>query len=138
LIQPHLVSSILQSSTNSSKKRTVWTATPNIQGQVQLDSDEWKVIHEGMNRVANGTDTYNTGGTDIHKLEPHVYAKTGTAETTTNGHTTYTESIVAYVPGQPMVMAMAIPGMNNYLDGTNGKIAAKIINAYWKYVQNKP
>jgi len=28
--------------------------------------------------------------------------------------------------------------MNNYLDGTNGKIAAKIINAYWKYVQNKP
>ena len=138
LIQPHLVDSVLQSIPNSTKMKTVWKASPNIQGQVQLSSAEWQVIHEGMNRVANGSDTYNTGGTQLHKLTPHVYAKTGTAETTTNGNQTFTESIVAYVPGQPVAMAMAIPGMNNYLDGTNGKIAAAIINAYWKYVQNKP
>jgi len=138
LIQPHLVDSVLQSIPNSTKMKTVWKASPNVQGQVQLSSAEWQVIHEGMDRVANGSDTYNTGGTQLHKLTPHVYAKTGTAETTTNGHQTFTESIVAYVPGQPVAMAMAIPGMNNYLDGTNGKIAAAIINAYWKYVQNKP
>jgi len=28
--------------------------------------------------------------------------------------------------------------MNNYLDGTNGKISAKIIDAYWQYVEAKP
>ena len=46
--------------------------------------------------------------------------------------------MVAYVPGQPFAVAMAIPGMNNYLDGTNGKISAKIIDAYWQYVEAKP
>ena len=103
-----------------------------------MGADEWDILKDGMNRVANGSDSWNTGGEDMHKLRPRVHAKTGTAETKTNGNDTYTESMVAYVPGQPFAVAMAIPGMNNYLDGTNGKISAKIIDAYWKYVQAKP
>ncbi|CAM3151058.1 penicillin-binding transpeptidase domain-containing protein [Leuconostoc rapi] len=138
LVAPHVVGSVLQSQPNSDKQKTVWTASPSVQGQVNLDSGEWDTIKSGMNRVANGSDAWNTGGSDLHKLTPHVYAKTGTAETKTNGHDTFTESMVAYVPGQPMAMALAIPGMNNYLDGTNGKIAAQIIDAYWKYVEAKP
>ena len=138
LVAPHVVGAVQQSMPNSDTQKTVWTATPNIQGQVNLTADEWQVIKNGMERVANGSDPWNTGGSDMHKLQPHVYAKTGTAETKTNGHDTYTESMVAYVPGQPFAVAMAIPGMNNYLDGTNGKISAKIIDAYWKYVAEKP
>lgn len=138
LVQPHVVGSILQSQPNSDRAKTVWTASPIVQGQVNLSPSEWAIIKEGMNRVANGSDSWNTGGSDMHKLVPKVYAKTGTAETKTNGHDTYTESMVAYVPGQPFAVAMAIPGMNNYLDGTNGKISAKIIDAYWQYVEAKP
>lgn len=138
LVQPHVVGSILQSQPNSDRAKTVWTASPIVQGQVNLSPSEWSIIKEGMNRVANGSDSWNTGGSDMHKLVPKVYAKTGTAETKTNGHDTFTESMVAYVPGQPFAVAMAIPGMNNYLDGTNGKISAKIIDAYWQYVEAKP
>lgn len=138
LVEPHVVGAILQSQPNSDRAKTVWTATPTVQGQVNLTASQWAVIKEGMNRVANGSDSWNTGGSDMHKLIPHVYAKTGTAETKTNDHDTYTESMVAYVPGQPFAVAMAIPGMNNYLDGTNGKISAKIIDAYWQFVEAKP
>ncbi|MGX7043107.1 peptidoglycan D,D-transpeptidase FtsI family protein [Leuconostoc holzapfelii] len=138
LVEPHVVGSILQSQPNSDQQKTVWTASPTVQGQVNLTPSEWGIIKVGMNRVANGSDSWNTGGSDMHKLEPHVYAKTGTAETKTNGHDTYTESMVAYVPGQPFAVAMAIPGMNNYLDGTNGKISAKIIDSYWQNVEAKP
>ncbi|MFT9388091.1 MAG: penicillin-binding protein 2 [Leuconostoc sp.] len=138
LVEPHVVGSILQSQPNSDQQKTVWTASPTVQGQVNLTPSEWGIIKDGMNRVANGSDSWNTGGSDMHKLEPHVYAKTGTAETKTNGHDTYTESMVAYVPGQPFAVAMAIPGMNNYLDGTNGKISAKIIDSYWQNVEAKP
>lgn len=138
LVQPRVVGSILQKQKNNDQTKTIWSASPNIQGQVKLGADEWDILKDGMNRVANGSDSWNTGGEDMHKLRPRVHAKTGTAETKTNGNDTYTESMVAYVPGQPFAVAMAIPGMNNYLDGTNGKISAKIIDAYWKYVQAKP
>ena len=138
LVAPHIVGSVTQSQPNSDKQKTVWTATPTIQGQVKLSAEEWQIIKDGMNRVANGSDPWNTGGADLHKVTPHVYAKTGTAETKTNGNDTFTESMVAYTPGQPFAVAMAIPGMNSYLDGTNGKISAKIIDAYWQYVEAKP
>ena len=138
LVAPHIVGALTQGQPNSDKQKTVWTATPKVQGQVKLDAGEWDTIENGMNRVANGSDAWNTGGADMHKLIPKVHAKTGTAETVTNGNQTYTESMVAYTPGQPFAIAMAIPGMNNYLDGTNGKISAKIIDAYWQYVEAKP
>lgn len=138
VIQPHLVNTITRSSSDGKTQATVWKATPNIQSQVSLTKDQWGVIKQGMWQVANGSNAWNTGGSNLHNLVPHVAAKTGTAETTTNGQDTYTESIVLYVPGQPVAMAMAIPGMDNFLDGTNTKIAAAIVNAYWKYVQNKP
>ncbi|CAK8053516.1 peptidoglycan D,D-transpeptidase FtsI family protein [Eupransor demetentiae] len=137
LLQPHLVGSVMQNDVTNKHSKTVWTAEPQIQGQVSLDSAQWNIIYKGMERVANGSDPHNTGG-GVHNLNPRVYAKTGTAETTTNGHSTFTESIIVYVPGQPFAMAMAIPGMNNYLDGTNGRIASQIINAFWEIVLHNP
>ncbi|GAO99576.1 peptidoglycan D,D-transpeptidase FtsI family protein [Fructobacillus ficulneus] len=137
LVQPQLVSSVLQSDVSGKLQKTVWTATPQLQGQVSLTTDEWNVIKNGMYRVANGTDPNNTGS-GLHGITPQVYAKTGTAETITNGHTTYTESMVAYVPGQPFAMSLAMPGLNSYLDGTNSRTAKAIINAFWDIVMNKP
>ncbi|CAH1850165.1 peptidoglycan D,D-transpeptidase FtsI family protein [Convivina praedatoris] len=137
LVRPHLVGSVLQNDISNKHQKEVWAATPQLQGQVQLTADQWNVIHKGMERVANGTDPNNTGG-GVHNLQPRVYAKTGTAETTTNGNSTFTESIVVYVPGQPFAMAMAIPGMDSYLDGTNGRVASEIINAFWDTVMQKP
>lgn len=137
LVQPHLVGSVLQSDVSGKNQKTVWTAQPQLQGQVSLTTDQWNVIKNGMYRVANGSDPHNTGSS-LHGLSPQVYAKTGTAETTTNGHSTYTESMVAYVPGQPFAMSLAIPGLNSYLDGTNGRISKEIINAFWDTVMNKP
>lgn len=137
LVRPHLVGSVLQNDVSNKHQKEVWSATPQLQGQVPLSTAEWDVIHKGMERVANGSDRDNTGG-GVHGLQPRVYAKTGTAETTTNGHSTFTESIVVYVPGQPFAMAMAIPGMNSYLDGTNGRVASEIVNAFWDTVMQKP
>ncbi len=138
LVQPHLVGSITESTANNDQQKTVWSSSPTLQGQVKLTSEQWRVIKEGMHLVANGSSPWNTGGTDLHKLSPKVNAKTGTAETTTNGNSTVTESVILYVPGQPMALALAIPGMNNYLDGTDTKIAAEIVNAFWKNVMSKP
>ncbi|GAP02464.1 penicillin-binding protein 2B [Fructobacillus pseudoficulneus] len=137
LVQPHLVGSILQNDVSGKYQKTVWSAQPQLQGQVSLTTDEWNIIKNGMYRVANGTDSHNTGS-GLHNLNPKVYAKTGTAETITNGHTTYTDSVVAYVPGQPFAMSLAVPGLNSYLDGTTGKISSQIINAFWDIVLNKP
>ncbi|MCO0831804.1 penicillin-binding protein 2 [Fructobacillus sp. W13] len=136
LVQPHLVGSIMQTDKAAKHLNTVWTAQPQLQSQVQLSDDEWQVIKDGMNRVANGSDSHNTGSA-LHGLDPKVYAKTGTAETTTNGATTYTESMVVYVPGTPFAMSLAIPGMDSYLDGTNGRVAREIINAFWSMVISK-
>ncbi|MDF7637381.1 penicillin-binding protein 2 [Leuconostocaceae bacterium ESL0958] len=133
LIQPHLVGSVLQSDADNKHQRTVWNARPELQGQVALKDDEWQVIKDGMERVANGHDRFNTGS-GVHNLNPKVYAKTGTAETFTNGHSTFTESMVVYVPGQPFAMSLALPGLNSYLDGTNGRIASAIIKAFYETV----
>ncbi|MDD9138623.1 penicillin-binding protein 2 [Fructobacillus sp. CRL 2054] len=133
LVQPHLVGSVLQTDKDAKYQKTVWTSEPTLQSQVSLKDDEWKVIKDGMYQVANGSSSHNTG-TALHNMNPKVYAKTGTAETTTNGHTTFTESMVVYVPGTPFAMSLAIPGMDSYLDGTNGRIAKQIIQAFWETV----
>ncbi|MBS9337967.1 penicillin-binding transpeptidase domain-containing protein [Fructobacillus parabroussonetiae] len=133
LVQPHLVGSVLQTDKDAKYQKTVWTAEPTLQSQVSLTDDEWKVIKDGMYQVANGSSSHNTG-TALHNMTPKVYAKTGTAETTTNGNTTFTESMVVYVPGTPFAMSLAIPGMDSYLDGTNGRIAKQIIEAFWQMV----
>lgn len=137
LVQPHLVGSVLQTDKDAKYQKTVWTAEPQLQSQVSLSSDEWKVIKDGMYQVANGSSSHNTG-TALHNMTPKVYAKTGTAETSTNGHTTFTESMVVYVPGTPFAMSLAIPGMDSYLDGTNGRIAKQIIEAFWQMVVASP
>ena len=52
-----------------------------------------KVIHEGANRVANGTDTPILVEQIYINLN-HMFMLKQERRTTTNGHTTYTESIV--------------------------------------------
>ncbi|MBS9335087.1 penicillin-binding protein 2 [Fructobacillus sp. M1-13] len=133
LVQPHLVGSVMQTDKDAKYQKTVWTAQPQLQSQISLTDDEWKVIKDGMYQVANGSSSHNTGSA-LHNMTPKVYAKTGTAETKTNGNTTFTESMVVYVPGTPFAMSLAIPGMDSYLDGTNGRIAKQIIEAFWQMV----
>ncbi|MDN6900833.1 penicillin-binding protein 2 [Oenococcus sicerae] len=138
LVQPKVVESVLKSGKNGVQPSVTSSLTPTIQGNVKLSSDEWNVIKTGMWNVANGSSSYNTGGTLIHTLRPRVAAKTGTAESFTNGQQTQNDTMVMYSPYAPYAIAIAYPGDKVDSFGNVEKAAAAIYNAFWNDVMPKP
>lgn len=136
LIKPEIVKSISSTSKNGERQNVVWSAQPDVQGRIDLTKAQWNVITKGMYLVANGSHRNNTGGPALHKLTPKVNAKTGTAETFTDGAQTFTQSLILYVPNKPVAIALAIPGMDEYLNGLNTKMGAEIMDLFWKDVMS--
>uniref|UniRef100_UPI0018E50910 penicillin-binding transpeptidase domain-containing protein n=1 Tax=Megasphaera stantonii TaxID=2144175 RepID=UPI0018E50910 len=68
-----------------------------------------------------------------------ISAKTGTAQTTTNGKSTVTLSLASFVPSNDpqVVVALALPGLSTSSEADNMNAAKKIYEAYWKDVQSK-
>ncbi|MFT8917578.1 MAG: penicillin-binding transpeptidase domain-containing protein [Oenococcus sp.] len=138
LVQPQVVSSVLKSGRNGTKPSVASSIRPNIQGSVHLTQAQWDVIKGGMWDVANGSSPYNTGGSLLHALTPKVAAKTGTAETFTNGQQTQNDTLIMYSPSAPFALALAFPGDKLDRFGNVQRAAAGIYNAFWQDVMPKP
>ena len=138
LIKPHLVQSITSSGINGTNDKVLWSTTTEVQGEIHLTNDQWDVIREGMWDVGNGNLEGNTGGVNLHSLSPGVAAKSGTAETFTKGQETTTASLILYVPGMPVALALAYPGVTPGEFSVNTQTAHDIMEAFWETVMDKP
>nr|CCC56139.1 penicillin-binding protein [Weissella thailandensis fsh4-2] len=132
-IRPHIVQSI---TTRDRDKNKITTTVPSeVMGTVNWTSAQRQMIWDGMNDVVHSSSKYATG-TGLKDIKPGVSAKTGTAETFTNGQATLTSSLISFVPNSDVALAIVVPGVNQEDENVNQKIAKDIYKAYWKDVQD--
>ena len=132
-IRPHIVQSI---TTRDRDKNKITTTVPSeVMGTVNWTSAQRQMIWDGMNDVVHSSSKYATG-TGLKDIKPAVSAKTGTAETFTNGQSTLTSSLISFVPNSDVALAIVVPGVNQADENVNQKIAKDIYKAYWKDVQD--
>ena len=132
-IRPHIVQSI---TTRDRDKNKITTTVPSeVMGTVNWTSAQRQMIWDGMNDVVHSSSKYATG-TGLKDIKPGVSAKTGTAETFTNGQSTLTSSLISFVPNSDVALAIVVPGVNQADENVNQKIAKDIYKAYWKDVQD--
>ncbi|AIG65938.1 peptidoglycan D,D-transpeptidase FtsI family protein [Weissella tructae] len=136
-MRPHVVQEI-QHRENGRQDRVATTVDPEVLGTINWTAAERAVIWDGMEKVVNGNSKFLTGR-PLQKQKPTVYAKTGTAETFTNGASTLTYSIVAFVPGEDVAIAAVIPGVPAEMETiVNQTIANEILDSFWKHVKVNP
>lgn len=133
-VRPHIVQSI-QSRDTANKVTTTTTIPTEVLGTVGWTKDERDLIWKGMNEVVHSSSGYATG-THLKDVKPEVSAKTGTAETTTNGATTVTSSLISFVPDSDVALAVVIPGTDDADENVNQAIGSQIYAAFWKDVQD--
>ena len=132
-IRPHIVQSI---TTRDRDKNKITTTVPSeVMGTVNWTSAQRQMIWDGMNDVVHSSSKYATG-TGLKDIKPGVSAKTGTAETFTNGQSTLTSSLISFVPNSDVALAIVVPGVNQSDENVNQEIAKDIYKAYWKDVQD--
>lgn len=137
-LKPHVVGAV-ESSDSEGKLNQIQSTTPTqVLNSVGWTPAQRQVIYKGMHDVVNGTNAHRTG-TQMQKYKPAPYAKTGTAETFTNGQSTLTLSLVTYIPGSNIAIALAMPSgpQSNFGSGLNLKMAMDMYDAYFKYIDNK-
>ena len=136
-VRPHVAQQV-QHRENGREDRVATTMAPEVLGTINWTAAERQVILDGMDKVVNGDSKYMTGR-PLQKQKPTVYAKTGTAETFTNGASTLTYSLVAFVPGEDVAISVVIPGVPAQMETiVNQTIANEILDAFWKYVKVNP
>jgi cell division protein FtsI/penicillin-binding protein 2 len=132
-IRPHIVQAITTRDRNNNKITT--TIPTEVMGAVNWTAAQRQMIWDGMNEVVHSSSSYATG-TGLKDIKPAVSAKTGTAETFTDGHSTLTSSLISFVPNSDVAMAIVVPGVDQANENVNQKIAKAIYTAYWKDVQD--
>ncbi|MBU7003800.1 penicillin-binding protein 2 [Pediococcus pentosaceus] len=137
-VAPHVVEQIRSSKQNGKIGAVQKTVSPTVLNQVDMTSAQRKLVTDGLYDVVHGSNKYKTGG-PLAGISPGISAKTGTAQTTTNGKTTVTLSLASYAPSNDpqVVVALALPGLSTNAESDNMTAAKKIYAAYWKYVQSK-
>lgn len=136
-MRPHVVQEIHHRE-NGRQDRVATTVEPEVLGTINWTAAERDVIWNGMDKVVNGNSKFMTGR-PLQKQKPTVYAKTGTAETFTNGASTLTYSLVAFVPGEDVAIAVVIPGVPAEMETiVNQTIANEILESFWKNVKVNP
>lgn len=136
-IRPRVVEEI-DHRENGRQDRIATTAQPEVLGTINWTAAERQVIWDGMDKVVHGQSKYLTGR-PLQKQKPEVYAKTGTAETFTNGASTLTYSLVAFVPGEDVAIAIVVPGVPAAMETiVNQKMANEILDTFWKDVRVNP
>lgn len=136
-MRPHVVQEIHHRE-NGRQDRVATTVEPEVLGTINWTAAERDVIWNGMDKVVNGNSKFMTGR-PLQKQKPTVYAKTGTAETFTNGASTLTYSLVAFVPGEDVAIAVVIPGVPAEMETiVNQTIANEILDSFWKNVKVNP
>ncbi|WP_373747522.1 peptidoglycan D,D-transpeptidase FtsI family protein [Weissella soli] len=135
-VRPHVVDAILSRSAHSSKSTVATSIATQVLGTVGWTKAERDLIYEGMYQVVHGSG-YATG-TGLKDLMPEVYAKTGTAETTTDGEDTYSSTAISFVPNANVAVAVAIPGISSQTsDSVSIPMSHAIWKAFWQDVENK-
>ncbi|MCZ3393664.1 penicillin-binding protein 2, partial [Enterococcus faecium] len=94
-VAPHVVEQIRSSKQNGKMGAVQKTVSPTVLNQVDMTSAQRKLVTDGLYDVVHGSNKYKTGG-PLAGISPGISAKTGTAQTTTNGKTTVTLSLASY------------------------------------------
>lgn len=137
-LQPHVLESIRRPTKDGKLGSVQYKFEPRILNVVSATPAQWNIIKTGLWEVVHGNSPYITGK-PLSSIKPAVAAKTGQAQTTTDGHNTYTYDVVSYAPVKKpqVVVVVAFPGISKDL-GWNGDMdtAHQIYDAYWKDVQS--
>lgn len=133
-VRPHIVASIEQRD-EANRVKTQTTVPTEVLGTVGWTEAERNLIWKGMEEVVHSSSGYATG-TRMKNVQPGIYAKTGTAETTTNGVSTYTSSLISFVPNSDVAVAIVVPSVYESDENVNQQIAIQIYEAFWKDVQD--
>lgn len=137
-IKPHVVQSIMSSNSQGKLSNLQTTIEPKVLNSVGWTPEQRAVVQAGMQQVVDGPNPRRTGQA-LAVVKPTPYAKTGTAETFTNGQPTLTLSLITYIPGSNIAIALAMPGgpQSNFGSNLNINMAIDIYNAYFKYIDDK-
>ncbi|MCI1920335.1 MAG: penicillin-binding protein 2 [Liquorilactobacillus nagelii] len=137
-LQPHILQSIRESSSDGKLGKTVYEFQPNVLNVVQASQAQWDVVKNGLWKVVHGSNSLRTGAL-LANSSPSVAAKTGTAETFHGSTETETDSSVSYAPADnpQVVVALAFPGMASGNEShVSTETANKIYSVYWSLVQS--
>ncbi|WP_353989092.1 penicillin-binding protein 2 [Pediococcus argentinicus] len=137
-VAPRIVGQIRGSKSDGQLGAVENTTTPNVLNYVKESAAQRAVVKQGLYDVVHGNNKYKTGG-PLAGISPGISAKTGTAQTTTNGHSTVTLSLASFAPSNDpdVVVALALPGLGLDAEDNNMDAAKEIYKAYWKLVQDK-
>lgn len=136
-MQPHVLQSVRSKGQNGKLGKVNYEFQPKILNVVDGTKDQWDVVHRGLWQVVHGDNQWRTGKR-LEDLKPEVSAKSGTAETTTNGSSTTTLSAASYAPSDDpqVVIAVAYPGSGSTNEGFNMDSVKSIYEAFWKDVKS--
>lgn len=135
-MKAHVVESVDERSEDGKNDLTQQTMAPQSLGSVGWTPAQRELIWQGMDQVVNGSSPFVTGA-PLKTLKPGIYAKTGTAETFTNGQETLTSSLIAFSPDHDVALAVVVPGVSKDVEFVNMNIAKEVYNAYWKDIEAK-
>ncbi len=136
-MQPHVLQSVRGEGKDGKLGEVKYEFQPKVLNVVDGTSAQWNVIHDGLWKVVHGTNSWRTGSR-LADLKPAVAAKSGTAETVTNGQETTTLSAASYAPTKnpKVVIAVAYPGSGSTNEAFNMESVKSIYQAFWKDVQS--
>ena len=138
-LQPHIVSAIRKPMKNGKLGEIQYKYSPKVLNVVSATSAQWNVLKEGMWAVAHGSSQYTTGK-PLGDIKPAVAAKTGQAQTVTDGHDTYTYDAISYAPYKnPQVAVVVVyPGISANVNNFTAEMdtTKAIYKAYWDDVQS--
>ncbi|WP_373841468.1 peptidoglycan D,D-transpeptidase FtsI family protein [Limosilactobacillus sp.] len=136
-MRPYVVKAIRGTQSNGQLGPVEDTTQPQVQQVIPAPKSYFDLVKQGLYEVTHGTNAYVTGKT-LSNVKPSISAKTGTAETVSEGHKTTTLSFAGFAPSNHprVVVALAIPGSTNDDGEANLTMAKQIFNAYWKTVQS--
>ncbi|MFL1695809.1 peptidoglycan D,D-transpeptidase FtsI family protein [Weissella kandleri] len=135
-VQPHVVESISNRQKDSNVEHLQTTIPTKVLGTVGWTDAQRKVIYDGMDRVVHGSGSRVTGS-QLKGIKPSVSAKTGTAETFTDGQETFSSTGVSFAKDRDVALAIVVPGISNKdQDSVANTISVAIWEAYWRDVAN--
>lgn len=137
-MENHIVEGIYENNLDGTLGALKEAAQPKILNEVNISSEQMKLIQEGFYNVVYGTSGFTTGKY-MSDAKMTIAAKTGTAETTyvdENGeaHETVNSNVIAYGPYDDPEIAVSVilPNLNNNSENfkNNQYMAKAVINAY--------
>lgn len=137
-MENHIVEGIYENNLDGTLGALKEAAQPKILNEVNISSEQMKLIQEGFYNVVYGNSGFTTGKYMSDAKMP-VAAKTGTAETTyvdenKVAHETVNSNVIAYAPYEDPEIAVSVilPNLNNTSENfkNNQYMAKAVINAY--------